>query len=150
MCCLLQSWHCTYSVMYFLNKFSTLTGVNTVFIIKPLWPIDPELPPKSYKKKFITCSGCLSSCLQRNTKLVMAVFFDPNFSTFGGLSIIFVFSARSGLFLVSVLVILSSNILYLCSFLAATYSYFCFYASTFSFYFFLSFLSFLSFFKSIV
>ncbi len=85
--------------------------VKTVFITKPLLPIAPEAPPKSYKKKFITCSGCRSNCLQRDIKFIIAVFFEPTLSTFGGLSIILVFSAKSGLFLVRVSVILANKFL---------------------------------------
>jgi hypothetical protein len=122
-----------------------------VFITKPLLPIEPEMFPRSERKKFITCSGCRSSCLHRDMKLIMAVFLVPIFYTLGGLSIIFVFSAKSGLFLVRVYVILFSKSLYLVSLRFAIYAYlfsyyFAFYFSTFFFYLF----SFFFFEKSIV
>lgn len=115
--CLLQSWHWTYYEIYFLKRFSTLFEFNSVLITKPLLPMAPDVPPRSSRKKFITCSGCRSSCLHREIKLIIAVFLDPILSTFGGFSIILVFSARSGLFLVSVSIILFNNSLYLSSFL---------------------------------
>lgn len=98
--------------MYFLKRFYTLIPVRIVLITRPLLPIEPEIPPRSSKKKFITCSGCRSSCLHKDIKFMIAVFLVPIFSTFGGLSMILVFYARSGLFFSSVTIILCSNFLY--------------------------------------
>jgi hypothetical protein len=61
-------------------------------MVKPALPNEPSAP-KSPKKKFITCSGCLSNCLHNEVKLAIAVFFLPILSTCGGFKIILVFSA---------------------------------------------------------
>ena len=142
MFCLLHNWHCTYSVIYFLNKFSTLLEVKIVFIIRPLLLIDPDVPPRSSRKKFITCSGCLSSCLQSEIKFKMTVFFEPIFSTLGGLSMIFVFYAKSGLFFVRVSIMRANKSLYLLAFFSAISASFCSYFLAFSFSSFFLFLSF--------
>lgn len=125
--CLLQTLHWTYSPIYFLKRFYTLVVVRIVFITKPLLPMDPSILPKSLEKKFFTWSGCLSSCLHRDTKLMIAVFLVPIFSTFGGFKIIFVSSARSGLFFVRVSTIFCKSYLYLFSFvfaISATFFYY--------------------------
>ena len=103
--------------MYFLNKFSTFFCVRTFLMIKPWLPRDPELPPKSSKKKFMTCSGFLSSCLQMASKFVMAVFLVPCFETLGGMMVILVLSdAKSGLFLFRVSTMRLRSSLYRLSF----------------------------------
>ena len=60
----------------------------------PLLPMAPVLPPNSFKKKFITCSGCRSSCLQRSLKFLIAVLLLPSLATSGGFSIILVASTE--------------------------------------------------------
>lgn len=111
-------------------------------MIRPLLLIDPDVPPRSSRKKFITCSGCLSSCLHREIKFKMTVFFEPIFSTFGGFNMILVFYAKSGLFFVSVSMIRVSRSLYLLAFLSAISASFCSYFLAFSFSSFFLFLSF--------
>ena len=128
--------------MYFLNKFSTLFKLRTVLITKPLLPMAPETFPKSSRKKFMICSGCLSSCLHREMKLIIAVFLEPNLSTFGGFNNILVFSAKSGLFFVNVSSILFSKSLYLFSLRFAIYAYLFSCSKAFSFSAFLSAFSF--------
>lgn len=142
MFCLRHNWHCTYSEIYFLNKFYIWVALSIDFITKPLLPIAPEMPPRSSKKKFITCYGCLSSCLHRDTKLIIAVFFVPIFYTLGGFSKILVFYAKSGLFFVNVSVILVNKNLYLDSLVDAIYAclfYYCFAFSLSAFFLSLSF-----------
>ena len=118
--CLRHSWHCTNSEMYFFIMFSTCLWVKMFFITKfhdllprPWLPIEPELPPRSYKMKFITWSGCRLRVWQMFWKLVIAVFFAPCLITWGGWMAIFVFSPRSGLYFVNVSTTLFSKSLYL-------------------------------------
>lgn len=87
--------------MYFLKRFSICFGWRMFLMVNPKLPSEPSAP-KSPKKKFMTCSGWRSNCLHKDVKLVMAVFFLPIRFTSGGLRTIFVFYARSGLFLLSV------------------------------------------------
>ena len=90
-----------------------------ILMTKPWLPIEPYLP-NSVMKKVMTCSGCLSNCLQISTKLIIAVFLDPIRVDWGGFKTIFDFYANSGLFLLSKSIALLRRMAYRLSWLGGS------------------------------
>ena len=88
-------WHCTYSFIYFLTIFSIGFWRMPILTTSPFLPIHPYLP-SSIRKKFMTCSGCLSNCLQMSMKLTMVVWAYLFLTHWGGLSTIFDLLLSSG------------------------------------------------------